>query len=109
MIQERPATWRKGLAGESLTDDERLTFDSMAYVQFRIAENRYRIGLFFEGATIGWRDPSEGLNGYPLFIHENPGLRDWFGRMVESREYLRRSYGLPERRYFYRIVNEQLD
>jgi len=99
--QERPGVWRKGLAGEPLSEDEQVTFDLIAYALFRMHANQSRTDRVFQGQTVGLRDNNSPAQTLAFFVYENPGLREWFNRLVEGRGYRDRAYGLSgEVRFF---------
>jgi len=104
---ENRAAWVKGLAGETLTADEKIAFEFAAYSLFRKFANEQRRALVFEGVTVG--DIDSAIRQYAFFLYENPGLRDWFDRMVESRATVDRAFGMPgEARFFPAFVLREL-
>ena len=103
-IDERRDVWRKGLAGEELSQDDQISFDVIAYALFRQQANENRMAYFLSGILA-----ENGVRSYSLFVHQNPGLRAWFDELVEIRTYTDRAYGLPDDiKYYPRIVSEQL-
>lgn len=107
LVQEDPDVWRKGLAGEELTEDEEVIFDLIAQTLFRMNANSSRRSFVFDGRTIG-SEGGDPLN-YAFFIYANPGLRDWFYRLVERRGIVDRAFGgTGELRFFPVRVRERL-
>lgn len=109
LVQEDADIWRKGLAGEQLAEDEEVVFDLMASTFFRMNANSYRRGLVLNGDTINIGSTVEGPRSYAFFIYENPGLREWFGRLIEIRGTIDRAFGdSGELRFFPVRVRELL-
>lgn len=112
LIQADPQLWRRGLAGELLSEDEAIAFDAVAAAMFRMYANQYRITVAFQGLTIGI-GASESEREYAYAVYSNPGLRTWFGQLVEERAIHNRAYGLPDEiQYYPRIIDlylQQLD
>jgi hypothetical protein len=103
-IDNRRKVWRKGLVGESLSDDEKVSFDLLAYALFRQHANDYRRELEF-----GRAGESFIIKSYAFFIYQNPGLRAWFDSLVDVRVHRNRAFGDPgEVRFFPSLVNDAL-
>jgi hypothetical protein len=104
LIDQRRDVWRKGLAGEDLSDDEKVSFDLMAYALFRQQANDYR-KRFELGPS-----PSVDLiaSTYAFFVYQNPGLRAWFDGLRDVRDHRNRAFELPEFRFFPSIIDDAL-
>jgi hypothetical protein len=105
--RENAGVWRKGLAGEPLTEDENVTFDLIANALFRIHANKQRRDFTFQGRTLGG-DINSGARAYAFFVYEHPGLRAWFDRLVERRGYSDRAFGLTGGQFFPSNVRQYL-
>ncbi len=95
LVSLYPIAWTKGLAGEQLTEEEKVQFDAMAYTLFRIHANRSRRGLVFDGRTIGGSGDQD-KKSYALFIHENKGYKDWYRQLLNARLERDMVFGDPE-------------
>ena len=104
LIDGRRNVWRRGLAGEQLSDDDQVSFDLMAYALFRQQANDFRRGLVFGDAITDLTADS-----YAFFVYGNPGLRVWFDELVEVRSYVAVALQTPDEiRFFPKIVNDIL-
>jgi len=103
-IDERREVWRRGLAGDKLSEDDQMSFNVIAYALFRQQANDHRSGYFLRGVA------SETLlQNYAFFLYQNPGLRTWFDDIVEVRAIKDRAFGLPDDiKFFPREVSERL-
>ena len=103
LLDQRRDVWRKGLAGEDLTDDEKVSFDLMAYALFRQQANDYRQKLEFDDGTEG------EVTSYAFFVYQNPGLRAWFDALIDVRAFRDRAFGMSDEvSFFPRVVNSAL-
>jgi len=103
-IDERAEIWRKGLAGEEQSENDQISFEMVSYALFRQQANEYRTRFFLSGVS-----PEISVRTYAFFLHQNPGARAWFEKLVESRVAVDRAYNLPDEITFYpKIVIDQL-
>ena len=107
LVLENRTAWVKGLGGETLTADESGAFDLIAYSLFRKYANDQRRALTFQGTTVG--NDRGIVQSYAFFLYENPGLRAWFDRLIESRRFVDRAFGLSDEvRFFPAFVLDEL-
>jgi len=105
LIDQRRDVWRKGLTGEPLSEDEKVSFDLMAYALFRQHANDFRRQLEF-----GRAGESFIVKSYAFFIYQNMGLRAWFDSLVNVRAHRNLAFGGPaDVRFFPSIVNDALE
>ena len=81
VVSDHSNVWVRGLEGESLSPDERATFDSLA--------TAWEIGLYtaWVGATeLGEDQPERFIRSAALEIHANPGLAEFWERHLEHQK-----------------------
>jgi hypothetical protein len=90
-LEEKGEIWRRGLAGDSLSEDEHVSFDLLAYALFREQSHQLRRDVALSAEI----DESQ-VRSYAFFVYQNPGLRRWFNGLVDVRSLTDRAYDLPD-------------
>ena len=103
-LEEKGEIWRRGLAGDSLSEDEHVSFDLLAYALFREQSHQLRRDVALSAEI----DESQ-VRSYAFFVYQNPGLRIWLNGLIEVRSLTDRAYDLPvENRFYPKKVNDYL-